>query len=252
MLGIVGFVYRSARLDAAKVATAWLQLEQGLRFHDRTVLRKCVERMDQQAVRPDVRLNETQSCWRQSIGRTEAVRDGGSLAVVLQFLVHVEEHFRRELFDLIAHVIRDPVAAFDRLVTAAFQMAMESLVSIRKWLAAAGDNFRKDQVAKLDSYQMAGIADSYLRGVVRLTNLILFSNVEQLGMKRTLKQMEPEFRDGWSDKTNVHWKTCGPRAAFLSIGQDTRHVTIVSSVFTPPKAPPSANGQLLHPQLISG
>ena len=152
---------------------------------------------------------------------------------MLQFLVHVEEHFRLELFDLIAHVIRDSVTAFDRLVTAALQVAMEPFVSIRERLAAAGDDLREDQVSKLDGYQMARIADSYCRCVVRLTNLILLSNVEQLGMKLTLKQMEHEFRDGWSDKANVHWITCGPRAAFSSISQDTRHVTIVSSVFTP-------------------
>ncbi len=190
-----------------------LQLEQRLSLHDRAVFRKRVESVDQKAVRPHVSLHEAQSRRRQPIRRGEAVRNRSPLAVVQQFLVHVKEHFRRELFHLITHVVGNLVAAFDRLVTAAFQASMEPLVSIRKRLATTGDDFRDDRVADLKRDQMTGVADSDICRVVRLANLVVLPNVEQLGMKRTLKQMEHEFRDGWSDEADIHWKTCRPASS---------------------------------------
>jgi hypothetical protein len=193
------------------VAAMRSQLEERLSLHDRTVFRKRVERMDQKTVRPHVSLHEAQSSRRQAIRRSETVRNRSPLAVVLQFLVHVEEHFRRQLFDLIAHVVRDLVAAFDRLVTTAFKTSMKSFIAIRKRLTTARDDFRDDQFADLKRHQMTGVTNSDVCRVVRLSDLRVLPNVEQFGMERTLKQMEHEFRDGWSDEADIHGKTCGLR-----------------------------------------
>jgi hypothetical protein len=141
------------------------------------------------------------------------MRNGSPLAVILQLLVHVEEHFRRQLFHLIAHVVGNLITAFNRLVTAAFQASMEPLVSIGQRLATAGDHFRNDRVADLERHQMARVTDSDICRVVGLSNLVALPNVEQLGVERTLKQVEHEFRDGWSYKADIHWETCGPASS---------------------------------------
>lgn len=175
------------------------------------------------------------------------MRNGGSLAIVLQFLVHVEKHLGRQFLDLIAHVIRNFVAAFEGLIPASFESPMKSLVSLRQWLATAGDDLRDDRVSDPKCHEVTRVANSDVCGVIGLTNLVVFPNVEQLRMERSLKQMEHEFRNGRSNKAYIHWETCGLRGPDSVTGQETGRMTIVSSVFASSKAPPTAIWQLSHP-----
>ena len=90
-----------------------LQFEQRLSFHDSTIFRKRMEGVDQQAVWPDIGLDEAQSGRRQPIWRVEAMRSGSPLTVMLKFFVHVEEHFGGQFLNLITHVIHDSVTALE-------------------------------------------------------------------------------------------------------------------------------------------
>ena len=89
------------------------QLVERLGLHDRTIIWKRVKRMNQQAVRPDVGLNETQCRWRQAIRRVETVRERRTLAVQQQLLMHVQKDFRRQSLNLIAHVNADAARNLD-------------------------------------------------------------------------------------------------------------------------------------------
>lgn len=142
-----------------------------------------MEGMNQETVWPDVRLDKAQSCWRQSIRRGKAVRDRGSLAVILQFLVHIQEHVRWQLFHLVTHVIGHEIPTLDRLVPTALETAMESLVTVGQGLPPAGDDFRNDQVSGLESYQVAGVTDMNTRRVFRLSDLIVLPDIEQFRME---------------------------------------------------------------------
>jgi len=187
--GMIPIQYQVSSAASRKppAAQAKLQFEQRLCLDDRTVFRKRVERVDQQTVRPDIRLNETQSRGRQSVWRRKAARNRRTLAVVVQFLVHVEKHFRRQLFNLIARVISDSIAALDSLVSTSFEMPVKTLISIGQWLVAAGNHLRDDQVCKMETNEMTCVADANAGRVVRLANLIVLTNVEQLGMERSFK-----------------------------------------------------------------
>ena len=62
---------------------------------------------------------------------------------------------------------------------------------------------------------MTRVADPYVGGVTGLPDLVVFPNVEQLRVERSLIQMEHEFRNGGADEAYIHWKTCESAGGIL-------------------------------------
>ena len=95
------------------------QLNQRLRFHDRTVFWERVKSMDQQAAWKQVGLEITDGSGCESIRRRKHVAERGLAAIGAKLLVQSQIDFRINPFDLIAQVISDFVWQAEKLVAIA-------------------------------------------------------------------------------------------------------------------------------------
>lgn len=197
--------------DFPAVMSEESELEEGLGLHDGKVFRKGMKRMDKQAARGVLDLDEADGDGRPAGGGGEMMRHEGLMAVVEQFLVKMEKDFRFQLFKLEADVIFEPGLEADRFLAVSLEFLAVEFFPDGEGGLTRGSDFAEDLCSAAKGDGVPRVTHLEAGGISFLDNFRLRFGVEQLGVNRTSEDLKDQVGNVGSDITETHtrgpWKT---------------------------------------------
>lgn len=180
------------------------ELKEGLSFDDGEIFGEGVEGVDEETAGGVFDLHEADGDRRPACGRGELVSDEGSMRVVEEFLMEVEEDFRLELFELEADMVFEAGFEADGFLLVAFEfLAVEFFAEGEGGFAGGGD-FADEVFVAAKGDDVAGVADLKPGGIGFVMDFGLSAGVKEFRMNRSSEDLEGEFGHFRSDITDIH------------------------------------------------